>query len=207
MRGLTTTCPQIAEGERVVWNEGLRGQQEAAAGAARGHLVVLAGPGTGKTHVLVRRVEYLTDIEGIAPEHITALTFSRAAAAQMRERLEERLGNPGRRVKIATLHSYALRQLMAHGSRRLPLPVRIADDWEERWIVVEELSAILGQPVKAIQNNRDGALDLLADDWNTLAVDGDGWEAGFPDSGGVLSSEGRGLDYRGSVLDREPSND
>jgi DNA helicase-2/ATP-dependent DNA helicase PcrA len=61
------------------------------------------------------------------------------------------------------------------------MPLRVADDWEERWIVIEEIAEILNVDVKDIRNGRDGSLDRLADDWDTLDVDGDGWDAGFPD--------------------------
>jgi DNA helicase-2/ATP-dependent DNA helicase PcrA len=118
----------------------------------------------------------------VSPGEIQALTFSRAAAAEMRDRLVEQLGDRGKRVRVSTLHSYALRQLMLHGARRLPAPVRVAGDWEERWVVIEELARLLGRKVKDISNGKDGALDLLADDWETLEADGSGWEAGHPDA-------------------------
>ena len=71
---------------------------------------------------------------------------------------------------------------MLKGASRLPAPVRVAGDWEERWIVVEELARLLGRKVGEISNGRDGALDLLADDWETLEADGDGWLGGHPDA-------------------------
>jgi DNA helicase-2/ATP-dependent DNA helicase PcrA len=166
----------------MTWSDNLSDEQRVAAGAQPGHVVLLAGPGTGKTYALIRRIQYLIDDLAVPPEDIQALTFSRAAAAEMRERLVEELGDVGKQVKVATLHSYSLRQLMRHGARRLPAPLRVAGDWEERWIVVEELSRLLGRRVKDISNGRDGALDLLADDWETLAADGSQWEEGHPDA-------------------------
>jgi DNA helicase-2/ATP-dependent DNA helicase PcrA len=71
---------------------------------------------------------------------------------------------------------------MLRGARRLPAPVRVAGDWEERWIIVQELARLLGRNVRAISNGKDGALDLLADDWETLDAEGEGWEAGHPDA-------------------------
>jgi ATP-dependent DNA helicase UvrD/PcrA len=141
------------------WDEGLGPEQTVAAGAPRGHAVLLAGPGTGKTFVLIRRVQFLVEEHGVDPTHITALTFSRAAAAEMRERLTATLGSTGRKVRVSTLHSYALQQLLAHGARQLPSPLRIADDWEEKNIVVVELARLLGRKVRDISNGRDGALD------------------------------------------------
>jgi DNA helicase-2/ATP-dependent DNA helicase PcrA len=145
--------------------------------------VLLAGPGTGKTFVLVRRIQYLIEVEGVSPRDIAAITFTRAAAAEMRHRLEERLGAAGSRVRTSTLHSFALRELLRKGARQLPTPLRVAGDWEERWVVVEELARLLGRQVRDMTNRRGtGALDRLADDWDTLRADGAGWEDGHPDA-------------------------
>jgi len=62
------------------------------------------------------------------------------------------------------------------------MPLRVADDWEEKNVVVAELASLLGRPKREISNGRgEGALDLLSDDWDTLAVDGSGWEKGHAD--------------------------
>jgi DNA helicase-2/ATP-dependent DNA helicase PcrA len=164
-----------------MWSEDLLDDQAVAAGTERKHTVLLAGPGTGKTFVLVRRVQYLIEELGVSPGRILALTFSRAAAAEMRERLEERLGAVGKLVRVSTLHAFSLGKLLRSGSGQLPVPIRVAGDWEERWIVVEELAYLMGKNAAAISNHRDGYLDRLSDDWDTLDVDGEGWKEGFPD--------------------------
>lgn len=158
-----------------MWNDGLGPQQEAAAGAARGNSLLIAGPGTGKTFVVVRRIQYLVDVLGMSPSRIAALTFTRAAAGEMRQRLEERLGASS--LRVSTLHSFALRELLAHRSGAIQRPVRVVDDWEERHIVEEELAHALGRTVLSIRET----LALLADDWDSLAADGEGWEEGFGD--------------------------
>jgi hypothetical protein len=137
-----------AWGRRLAWSEGLRDPgQTQVAGIPRGHQVVLAGPGTGKTFVLVRRVENLVEVHGLNPSRIACLTFTRAAAAEMRERLDARLGDVGRRVRVSTLHSFALRELLRSGASDIPDPVRVVGDWEERWVVVKELARILNRKV------------------------------------------------------------
>lgn len=142
---------------------------------------MLAGPGTGKTHVLTRRAQFLIDERDIPAKKILALTFTRAAAASMRERLEQQVGRSSA-VRISTLHSFALRELIREGARDLPSPVRVVDDWEERWVVVAELARFLATTVREITNSRgSGLLDRLADDWDTLAINSQGWEDGFPD--------------------------
>ena len=61
--------------------------QSAAAQIVCGPLLLGAGPGTGKTKTLVGRCQFLTQQQGVPPEKIVALTFSRKAAGEMRERL------------------------------------------------------------------------------------------------------------------------
>jgi len=108
---------------------------------------------------------------------ITALTFTRAAAAEMRERLIERLGEDGAKVHVSTLHSFSLRELLRAQSHAVPEPVRVVGDWEERQVVEEELSEYLHRTVPQVED----CLTRLADDWDTLAADGAGWEDGYPD--------------------------
>lgn len=158
------------------WDESLLPAQRDVAGVEPGNYVLVAGPGTGKTFVLVRRLEYLVEERGISARDIVALTFTRAAAGEMRHRLEQRLDS-ALRPRVSTLHSYALRELVAHGSGAIQRPVRVVDDWEQRWVVEEELARFLGRKVSSIQE----ILKLLADDWDGLAADGDGWEDGFAD--------------------------
>jgi DNA helicase II / ATP-dependent DNA helicase PcrA len=159
------------------WEKGLRSAQAFVAGGPRGHTVMLAGPGTGKTFVLVRRIQYLIEVEEVPPKRITALTFTRAAAAEMRSRLAERLGAVGETIRVATLHSFALSALLKADASSIQDPLRVVGDWEERNVVVEELSEYLGRSARAITES----LHLLADDWDTLSADNDGWEDGYPD--------------------------
>ncbi len=90
--------------------------QAAAVQAVQGPVLVLAGPGSGKTRVLTKRIAYLIEHEGIAPWRILAVTFTNKAAREMGERiealLEEKFGPPlpgqPRRLggmKIGTFHS------------------------------------------------------------------------------------------------------
>ena len=72
-----------------------------------GPLLVLAGPGTGKTTTLVEAVVDRVERRGLAPEQVLVLTFSRKAAQELRERVTARLGRTTRGALAMTFHSYA----------------------------------------------------------------------------------------------------
>ncbi|HEX5996185.1 MAG TPA: ATP-dependent DNA helicase, partial [Jiangellales bacterium] len=73
----------------------------------RGPLLVLAGPGTGKTTTLVESVVDRVERDGLDPEQILVLTFSRRSAAELRERIAARLRRTVREPLARTFHSYA----------------------------------------------------------------------------------------------------
>jgi DNA helicase-2/ATP-dependent DNA helicase PcrA len=90
--------------------DGLNRAQRAAVAHAGGSLLVVAGAGTGKTHVLTRRFAWLVE-QGVPADAVLAFAFSSHAASQMRERLEELLENPYEELHVATFHSFCTRLL------------------------------------------------------------------------------------------------
>ncbi len=85
--------------------------QRVAAAAPGGPLLVVAGPGTGKTRTLTHRIAYLCAELGVAPEQCLAITFTRRAADEMRARLEGLLGSDASSVMVATFHALGLQLL------------------------------------------------------------------------------------------------
>ncbi len=81
-----------------------------------GNMAVLAGAGTGKTSVLTLRIAWLLHNQ-VAPESILALTFTKSAAAEMRERLEKLVGDQARKVKLTTFHSTGFQIIRTYGDR------------------------------------------------------------------------------------------
>jgi superfamily I DNA/RNA helicase/RecB family exonuclease len=88
-----------------------------------GRQIVVAGPGTGKTEFLIRRVEHILRAGLAHASEIVVLAFSRRAAGRLRERIEEVTGATGVPVDATTFHSLALRMLenASQGQRPIPL--------------------------------------------------------------------------------------
>ncbi len=78
--------------------------------------LIVAGPGSGKTSTLIGRAEYLIDTLGIPPENILALTFSRKAAEEMQERLQQVLDAQAPPPKVSTFHAFCAELLRTYGS-------------------------------------------------------------------------------------------
>lgn len=135
------------------------------------HSVLIAGPGTGKTYTIIRKIAYMISVKKIPPDDILILTFTRAAAAELRNRLKNFLDNEDDIPTISTLHSFALKQLILNqdliANYQIPVPIRIVDDWEENNIIFEDLKVILNTHKKKIIDN----FLLLSADWDTLKAD------------------------------------
>ena len=121
-------------------------------------LLILAGAGSGKTSVLTKRIQYRIAM-GVNPENILALTFTAAAASEMRERVQALF--PGAGVRLCTFHSlalYMLKQKIGNvfayemvGFKKPPVPQESADrDF------MEELSRL---HVRGAKFNRENLFD------------------------------------------------
>ncbi|RYC74397.1 ATP-dependent DNA helicase [Candidatus Nanosyncoccus alces] len=85
---------------------GLNARQREAVEYLAGPLLVLAGPGTGKTQLLSEKVAYILKNTDTNPENILCLTFTETGAANMRERLKSIVGKDGLKVNIGTYHAF-----------------------------------------------------------------------------------------------------
>ncbi|HSO51455.1 MAG TPA: UvrD-helicase domain-containing protein, partial [Actinomycetes bacterium] len=122
---------------------GLDPEQRGAAGAGPGPLLVVAGPGTGKTRTLTHRLAHLVVERGMPAERCLAITFTRRATAELQERLDELMPSDARRVLVTTFHGLGLRILREqHEAVGLGPGFRVADEAER----LELLSELLGCP-------------------------------------------------------------
>jgi uncharacterized protein (TIGR00375 family) len=106
---------------------GLNAAQQAAIAATGPHVLVIAGPGTGKTHTLLSKILALL-ATGTPPDKILAVTFTRRAAGELRERLASRL-DAGQAPRADTLHALALEVWAASGGAE---PVLLSEDAARR---------------------------------------------------------------------------
>ena len=94
--------------------EPLNDAQREAVAAPAGHMLVLAGAGSGKTRVLVHRIAWLLATREATPFGIIAVTFTNKAASEMRTRIESMLGRPVGGMWVGTFHGLAHRLLRTH---------------------------------------------------------------------------------------------
>ncbi len=127
--------------------DGLDPEQRAAAEAVDGPLLIVAGPGTGKTRTLTHRLAYLITERGVPAEQCLAVTFSRRAAAEMEERLARLLPPESARPVVSTFHGLGLR-LLREQAREAGLgdDIRVATP-AERCEIVRNLFVL--SPAKA----------------------------------------------------------
>jgi DNA helicase II / ATP-dependent DNA helicase PcrA len=123
--------------------------QRAAASIVEGPLLIVAGPGSGKTRTLVHRIVHLVRECGVAGENTLAITFTRRAAAEMKTRLRDSLGADSGKIPIHTFHSLGLMMLREHASAAgLERGFRVAGEAER----AAALAAALDLPQPRAEN-------------------------------------------------------
>lgn len=96
--------------------DGLNPAQRRAVEVTGGPLLIIAGPGSGKTRVITHRIAYLIKVCGISPRHIMAVTFTNKAAKEMKDRLETLLGQLSHSLTVGTFHAICAGILRQDGS-------------------------------------------------------------------------------------------
>ncbi len=105
------------------------------------NVLVLAGPGSGKTRVLVHRIAYLVRVRREDPRGILALAYNRHAALEIRRRLADLIGDDARGVMVLTCHALAMRLVGASFTGR----ARLADDTDFQQILRDAVQLLRGE--------------------------------------------------------------
>ena len=123
--------------------DGLNPAQREAVSAEPGHLLVLAGAGSGKTRVLTHRIAWLHEVHGVPVHGIFAVTFTNKAAGEMRHRADAMLRNGTRGMWIGTFHGLAHRLLRLHWQEaKLPEGFQVLDSDDQLRLVKRVVQAL-----------------------------------------------------------------
>ena len=140
---------------------GLNAQQAEACEHLHGQLMVLAGPGTGKTRVITHRYLNLLN-SGVSTENIAVFTFTVKAATEMEERISTLCQTGFQELYVSTFHAFALRFLQEEGHHLpIPRPFRIAADVERWQLMCRVLERMRPDELYRLPRPRDIAPDLL----------------------------------------------
>src|SRR5437867_12794294 len=124
---------------------GLNEPQQKAVTTTEGPVLILAGPGSGKTRVITHRIGYLVQQKHVSPWRVLAVTFTNKAAKEMRERLEKLVGiNESKEMTIGTFHAICARILRIEADYLAPMGIN------KSFVILdtEEQIALIKQAVK-----------------------------------------------------------
>ncbi len=165
---------------------GLNPQQAEAVTTVHGPVLVLAGPGSGKTRVLTHRIAFLVREIGVPAHHLLSVTFTNKAAAEMRGRVEQLLGGRLAGLQIGTFHSICARLLRIEaGAGVLPYGQNYSIyDTDDQQRVIKGVLSELNVDSKRIQPGR--VLNAISAAKNEL----------------ITPEEFRSADYFGEIVRR-----
>ncbi|MFZ2633815.1 MAG: UvrD-helicase domain-containing protein [Desulfosalsimonadaceae bacterium] len=154
--------PAVAERPAPEWGRdilsGLNPEQREAVTHPGGPMVIIAGPGTGKTRTLTCRIAWLIQNRQVPPDLILAVTFTHKAAGEMSERLSEMLGSDSTLPLALTFHAFCLRLLHEiSGDTRHS----VIDDMDRKGLMTDAVRAVkAAAPDLAL--TVDGAADYIS---------------------------------------------
>lgn len=124
-------------------------EQKKAITTTEGPVLIIAGPGTGKTFTLVKRIAYLMTEKKVAPREIMAITFTKKAAMELLTRISDEIAQYELNVNlhemyIGTFHAVCLRLLKENAEiMQHDKGLRLLDAFEQTYLVYENLNMIV----------------------------------------------------------------
>lgn len=162
--------------------QGMNPQQTTAITAGDGPVLVLAGPGSGKTSVLTRRIAWLIREHRVPHHRIMAVTFTNKAAGEMRSRVEALLGDRLRGLQIGTFHATCARYLRREAERAGYRPDYVIYDSDDQVALVKRVAKEVGLDPK--RHNPRAILSKISGAKNEM----------------IAPAEFRALDYFGEIV-------
>ncbi|HXF63508.1 MAG TPA: UvrD-helicase domain-containing protein [Caldilineaceae bacterium] len=162
-------------GEAQAWLARLNADQRAAVECIDAPLVIVAGPGAGKTRTLTVRIAQLVRSHGVDPANILAITFTNKAAEEMAERLAALLGKEqAASITVKTFHAFGLQLLQTYAeSLNLPPSFAIAGEEDRLALLRRALPALTEQEAAGLLEQISAAKNrlLAPDDPETATLD------------------------------------
>ena len=149
--------------------ESLNSAQKKAVEAIEGPVMVIAGPGTGKTQILATRILNILQKTDTRPENILCLTYTEAGATAMRQRLSAFMGTDSYRVNIHTFHSLCNRLISERPDLYSRRELRVIDDLEKVEIFQSLIDSLPhDSPIKDYKSYNTNLHWQLNQTWNAL---------------------------------------
>lgn len=149
--------------------ESLNSAQKKAVEAIEGPVMVIAGPGTGKTQILTTRILNILQKTDTRPENILCLTYTEAGATAMRQRLSTFMGADSYRINIHTFHSLCNRLISERPDLYSRRELRVIDDLEKVEIFQSLIESLPhDSPIKDYQSYNTNLHWQLNQTWNAL---------------------------------------
>ena len=146
-------------------------QQRKVIDHTAGPLLVAAGPGTGKTRVIVERIASLVERQIATPDEILALTFGGGSVTELRHRVVARLHEQSGPITFSTFHSFGFRLLRQHHEALgYPTPPRFITTRDQVELIrrtLKTIDAAIVAPISRIIEHRFG-VQLIADEITRL---------------------------------------
>ena len=153
-----------------------RQQRIVADDRERTNVLVLAGPGAGKTRVLVHRIAYLVRVRRETPRGILALAYNRHAAVDIRRRLTDLIGDDARGVTVLTCHALAMRLIGASFEKQAKR-AKLLDDQVFKEVMRQAVALLRGEglPAEEVDEQRERLLAgfrwILVDEYQDVGQD------------------------------------